>query len=210
MDVLALQSHTESRLRAWGLKVNPHLPPPAWSGARDAAEVGRRAAVLAALAEVGEGAPPGLVQRWTSLQGLEDALTPRERVLVASAGLTPLQRDDLRWGQEAAWALAWALGRAPAFAWDGWAGEVLPPWPGPRRAGQVEDALGGVALLPAEQLLAESDLAFRLHWAAVDAAMLGDPFPVERFHPDAVLERRRALAWVLSPGTAWDALDLGV
>jgi hypothetical protein len=210
MDGPDLQAQTESRLRAWGLKVNPHLPPPAWSGARDAVEVGRRAAVLSALAEAGEGAPPGLVQRWMSLQGLEEALTPRERALLAAPGLTPLQRDDLRWGQEAAWALAWALGRAPGFAWDGWAGEASPPWPGPRRAGRVEEALEGAVLLPPEQLLAEGDLAFRLHWAAVDAGMLGEPFPVERFHPDAVLERRRALAWVLSPGTAWDALDLGV
>ncbi|MEN9799171.1 MAG: hypothetical protein RL653_2867 [Pseudomonadota bacterium] len=210
MDLPAVQAQSESRLGAWGLKVNPHLPPQAWKGTRDAAEVGRRAVVLAALAEVGEGAPPGLVQRWTSLQGLEDALTPRERALLAAPGLTPLQRDDFRWGQEAAWALAWAIGRAPGFAWDGWAGEVQPPWPGPRRAGRVDEALAGVALLPAEQLLAEGDLALRLHWAAVDAAMLGEPFPVERFHPDAVLERRRALTWVLSPGTAWDAVDLGV
>ena len=210
MDVEAVKAGTEARLRAWGRKVNPHLPAPSWSGVRSAAEVGKRAAALLALAELGEGAPPGLVMRWTSLQGLEASLTPREQGLLAAPGLTALQRDDLRWGQEAAWALSWALGRAPSFAWDGWAGEVVPPWPGPKRAGRVDDALGGVQLLPADALWAEADLAFRLHWAAVDAAMLGEPFSAERFHPDAVLERRRALCWLLSPGTDWDALDLGV
>ena len=199
-----------AQLRAWGLKVNAHLPAPEWAGTRTADEVGRRAATLCALAELGDGAPPGLVMRWTSLQGLEAALTPRERQLLSAPALTPLQRDGFAWGREAAWALAWALGRAPGFAWEGWAAEAEPPWPGPRRAGRVEAVLAAAQLQPLAALSAEADLALLLHWAAVDAAMLGEPFPAERFHPDVVLERRRALCWVLSPGTDWDALDLGV
>jgi hypothetical protein len=210
VDGEALQRQSEGRLAGWGLKVNPHLPPPGARTARPAAEVAARGAVLAALAEVGEGAPPGFVLRWTSLQGLDGALTAGERALLSAPGLAPVERDGLRWGAEAAWALAWALGRAPVLDAEAWAGTPGPPWPSPRSPGRALEALAGAALRPLEELLREADLAFRLHWAVVDAAVLGEPFPAERFHPDRVVERRRALEWVLSPGVAWDAVDLGV
>ena len=204
-----MQRDSEARLRAWGLKVNPHLPPPVRRVARGAGEVAARGAVLAALAEVGEGAPPGFVLRWTSLHKLDGALTPGERALLSGKGPSPLERDGLRWGVEGAWALAWALGRAAALDWEGWAGRPVPPWPSPRRADRGE-AREAPSLRPPGELLAEADLAFRLHWAVVDAAVLGVPFPAERFQPDRVVERRRALEWVLSPGAAWDRVDLGV
>ena len=210
MDAEALQRDSERCLALWGLKVNPHLPPPGPRTARPAAEVAARGAVLAALAEVGEGAPPGFVLRWTSLQGLEGALTPGERALLAGPGLAPVERDGLRWGAEGAWALAWALGRAEVLDPEAWAGTASPPWPSPKGAGRTTGALAGDVLRPVEALLREADLAFRLHWAVVDAAVLGEPFPVNRFHPDRVVERRRALEWVLSPGVAWDDVDLGV
>jgi len=210
MDAPRIQQASEALLRGWGLKVNPHLPPPGPRVPRAAAEVAARGAALAALAEVGEGAPPGFVLRWMALQGMEGALAPAERALLAAPGISPLQRDGLRWGVEAAWALAWALGRAPALDWEAWAGRPVPPWPSPRAAGQAWAGPDGVALRPTEALAEAADLAFRLHWAVVDALVLGEPFPEARFHPDRVVERRRALEWVLSPGVAWDGVDLGV
>jgi len=210
VDAPRIQQQSEARLRGWGLKVNVHLPPPEPRAPRTAGEVAARGAVLAALAEAGEGAPPGFVLRWTSLHGLDGALTPAERALLAAPGMTGLQRDGLRWGAEAAWTLGWALGRAPRLDWESWAGTATPPWPSLRSPGGVDAARAGAALRPLEALLEEADLAFRLHWAVVDALVLGEPFPEERFHPDRVVERRRALEWVLSPGVAWDAVDLGV
>lgn len=207
-----IKTDSEARLRAFGVKVNENLPPLEQPTLRPAGEVVARAAVMNALCEVGEGAPQALVKRWVEQNRLEAALTDEERALLERKTPLPvLERDGLIWRSESVWALSWALRRVEVLDWETFAPkERRHLWPDLRRGEPALPYLQTPGLRSLRELVREADLAFRLHWAAVDASYLGEEFPAERFHPDLIQERRHALQWVLNAGVSWAETDLSV
>lgn len=207
-----IKAASELELRRLGVKVNENLPALDVHELRPAGEIAARAAGTNALSEAGEGAPPALVRKWIEKSKLESALTPEEKGLLATdKPLEPIDRDGLLWRAEGAWALTWILGRIEKLELAGFAPtERKSLWPDLKKNEPALPYLQNLSLRPTHEVAAHADLLFRLHWAIVDATYLGEPFPFERFHPDLVLERRRALTWALTPHVGWDEIDLSV
>ena len=211
-ELSEIKARSETELRQLGVKVNENLAlldPPSL---RSAGEIAARAAVTNALSEAGEGAPPSLVRKWLEKNKLDSALTPDEKELLATEKpLEPIDRDGLLWRAEGSWALTWILGRIEKLELAGFAPtERKALWPDLKKNEPALPYLQNLSARPVADVAAHADLLFRLHWAIVDATYLGEPFPFERFHPDLVMERRRALLWALTPHGLWDEIDLSV
>lgn len=207
-----IKARSETRLRALGVKVNENLPLLDVSALRPASQIAARAVVMNALSEAGEGAPAALVRKWIEKNRLEGALTPEEnKVLAAETPLQAIDRDGMLWRAEGAWALTWVLGRIETLELSGFAPkERKELWPDLKKNEAALPYLGNLSTRAVAEVAAHADTLFRLHWAIVDATYLAEPFPFETFHPDLILERRRALQWALSPQLAWDQVDLSV
>lgn len=211
-ELSEMKAKSEAQLRSLGVKVNENLPlldPPTL---RPAGEIAARAAVTNALSEAGEGAPVQLVRKWIEKNKLETALTAGEgRLLQSDKPLDPIDRDGMLWRAEGAWALTWVLGRIEKLELVGFAPvERKALWPDLKKGEGVLPFLANLSTRPVADVVAHADTLFRLHWAIVDATYLGEPFPFEKFHPDLVMERRRALNWALTPQLGWEDVDLSV
>jgi len=204
-----IKSRSEQKITAAGGRVNPWLPPLDVGRPRPVDEVVGRALVMNALVNVYFNAPTPVIRQWIEANGVERQLTPRERVLLAStnAELGEQEKLDLFWSMEALWALLWAGSLADDLAWDrrlpNHMASLLPNL----KLNEDGSTLGRrMRLRPHAELLAMLDLYYRLHWYAEDGRLNGYPTPGVDW--SVVMERRRALEWVLDPETGWDEVDL--
>lgn len=140
-------------------------------------------------------------ERMNELDAWSD-LTPEERVVVESAELTQQNVIDSSWAAESVAALAWVSGMTPNL-----------PWP----TGLCDpDAIlhcihatrSAESLKPRElsEVLDQTDLHYRLHWACRDAQLRGLAEPAG-LSGSVIVERRRALEWAVSD-REWDEIDL--
>ena len=69
--------------------------------------------------------------------------------------------------------------------------------------------LTAARLRPRKELLEQADLIYRLHWACVDARVMGMPAP-QGLEEGVVMERHRALFWLAGCDNMcpWDDVDL--
>ena len=73
----------------------------------------------------------------------------------------------------------------------------------------MEELTAAAKLRPRAELLDQADLIYRLHWACVDARVMGLPAPQE-LEEGVVMERHRALFWLAGCDKMcpWDDIDL--
>ncbi len=208
-DPERIKAQSEQKIAAAGGRVNPWLPPLDAGRPRPLDEVVGRALVMNALVNVYFNAPIPVIRQWIEANGVEPHLTPRERALLAktNAELGKQERLDLFWSMEALWALLWAGSLAEDLAWDrrlpNHMASLLPNL----KLNEDGATLGRrMRLRPHAELLAMLDLYYRLHWYAEDGRLNGYPTP--GVDGSVVMERRKALEWVLDPETGWDEVDL--
>ncbi len=189
----------------YGIRIPTSLPSlEPLSVARSPAQVLDRLFCLHAVAAVAYGFSNSRVLAWLDREGLLRSLMEDEADLVAGAG----GRDRFQVVVEGAWALAWALRLVPVL--DPWAGpdaafvRILPDLKTDEPTTRLRGSVG--SLRSVEELLPALDLIYCLHWATRDAALTGSPAPGELI-PYVVVERRRALEWLVSE-EQWDQLAL--
>ena len=73
----------------------------------------------------------------------------------------------------------------------------------------MEELTAAAKLRPRRELLDQADLIYRLHWACVDARVMGMPAP-QVLEDGVVMERHRALFWLAGCDEmcGWDDVDL--
>lgn len=221
IDWASLRAANLRRLSSAGFRIAGSLPvqgdPIALSPVREIAQ--RLCSLVVVFAWV--AAPPDQVsdedlRGRVARDGLDAFFGDDER------GVLALRRDEthgdhvgqIGWKLENMWPLAWVLGlpREPAFDGamvdDAVIDELLDFTSG--RLG-VDALLGRASPRSLAEVVSMEDLFFCAHNAARSAQLGHDTVP-RGFHPVAnggvVHERRRALTWALSPGTAWDETDL--
>lgn len=156
------------------------------------------------------------IRGYAERSGLFFAMTDREReIWKRDREQARAAQDTIGWKLENAWALAWALGFDPAPAIDGdmidestiqAIGEFLPSF---------DDGVDGLMARATPRSEADLDAMEDLFYCAHNAArsaQLGHATVPRGFHPvvngGVIHERRHALSWIVSPGTAWDDVDL--
>ncbi|MCB9913457.1 MAG: DUF4272 domain-containing protein [Verrucomicrobiales bacterium] len=208
MTPFARKEETESYLRSRGVPVNPHLPcteSPEELSVATPEQVAWRVCVLSGLVARACGAPRDLVMRYFESDGLFQHTSAGEAEVVRAELLKPEQRAQFQWQVEGLWELAWVLSLIPRpdhFRTCGNELVTLVPKPG----GPVGDFIERAQMRPNDELLAEADMLYRLHWAVREASLRRQRIPTGL--PCQVTEERlRAINWVLSSEVTWEETD---
>lgn len=171
---------------------------------RPAQEIVDRTLALHAVVACAFKFDPGKARDWLGRESLAASLSPAERAFVAEGeGLAP----EFQVQVEGLWALSWALQFVPALdfskACDDGLVRLLPNL----KAGESSTRFRQQASLrPLEDIVSACDLAYCLHWA-VNQAYLDDAPAPGKVPAHVVVERRRALEWLLS-SDEWDDVSL--
>jgi len=210
IDPAAIKSNSERAIRQLGGRINPDLPEIEPGPGRTANEILDRTLIVHALLHIAHGAPVEKVADWIARQKLVTALVPSERALLVKEDeeVGEQERVDLSWSVEALLAFLWAGGFTEDLSLGSAMTEKLAEEP-PDIA--MNQGIAGFARLfrlrPYEELFAQLDFYYRAQWYAVDCGIRGkNPGP---FDEEVILERRKALEWMLDPECEWDSPELG-
>lgn len=181
----------------------PVIKTVATSTRRTGEEVVQRCLALAVVAVKGETGDHALAQSLITQFRAKNYFSPREQAFVDAPNPTEQERVDHTWRYEGVEVLLWALGIYDQLARPDQICDV------PRLAGVLRD-LGPkglrrrARLRPQDQILDAADLAYRYHWAVVNARVTQKPVPTDLV-PGVTYERLYALNWLIGyNNAAWD------
>jgi hypothetical protein len=209
IDPQEVKRRSESAVVNAGGRICDWLPYIDFTEARSLAEVVDRALVLNALLQLHFGAPPRIIAKWIEGQSLDSALSAKESALVQKPAeqLSEQERIDLYWYIEALWAFLWATGLIVDMPFDRGVEDFMASMCPNLQAneGAAKFRLG-MKLRPYAELYAMRDLCYRFHWWTFDAHLRGEDTGPVRL--DIVMERRKALEWILDRQLDWDDVPL--
>lgn len=171
---------------------------------RSADEIASRVLAMHAVAAAAYGFDTRKAISWLSNEALTDFLTGRERsFLFQGIG----QPNQFQTQVEGMWALAWALGMVSelTFAKECDTGFVT-LLPNLKQSQTTAVFCSKMRPRPTETIVSACDLAYCLHWA-IRQSELERKKPAGKVPPFVVVERRRALEWILSD-KGWDEISL--
>lgn len=207
---LARKARSEKQLKKRLIPLNKNLPPvepEADVKLRSVAEVAQRALALMLVAVKGEGLEDEIVQRVMADYGIAPFLSPAELAFIQNAEPTQQDRVNFCWRYESLAVMLWALGYQAELEYPEVICDVAGSVTVIRESGGYEGFLAGARLRSAAEILDQNDLAYRMHWAVVDARLRGLEAPSAMI-AGVVYERHYALNWLISYQDAgWD--DVG-
>jgi hypothetical protein len=171
---------------------------------RSADEAVSRILAINAVAATAYGFDKAKVTTWLNQEALTDSLSGQEKHFVFEGVGQP---DRFKAQVESMWALAWAMGITNElnFAKD-CDNRFVTMLPNLKQSQSSADFREKANPRPLEQVVAACDLAYCLHWTIRQAELSGKQ-PPANLKPYVVVERRRALEWLLSKD-AWDEISL--
>lgn len=189
----------------WGIYLPSTLPLLDESlSLRSSIEIVDRTLALGAAVAASYGLPRGQAVSWLNGESLHVALAETElEFLQGDESLT----QDIQAQVETLCAFAWALGFLPSLDFGKpCPNHLVSVFPDYRAGDSSARFRAGANLRTLEHILAACDLAYCLHWSITQAALDG-MHPAGRVDAYVVIERRRALEWMLST-TEWDDVFL--
>jgi hypothetical protein len=205
---LERKERNEGLLRSLRVAVNPGLPQVESDGEakfRDPKEVARRAIVLYFVISVAHGANRQTASAWLKEEGLWDIVSPKEKEFLESNNPTEEEIISSTWQAEALWMLLWALAKIeklelPKELCDVEVEQNLMSW---TEQDSCTTFVNRAELRSPSEILNETDLIYRIHWAIVDARLNNKETP-GGFDPGVVYERHYALNWLTCYSDNWD------
>lgn len=206
---IARKLRTEEYLCSLGVPINPNLPrveDESETNLRPAIEVAKRSIVLYAVSAVGFGASAERASKWLQKEGLWDAVTPKEKALLVETNSPQQDIANASWRVESLWTLLWCLRKIDSLEFPtetcdvDLVQELMPP---PDTA--CEQFLRDAEIRSLTDVLDETDLIYRIHWAVVEERLQGRAAPCS-INSSVVYERHYALNWLIyyAEGCDWD------
>ncbi len=185
---------------------------------RTVEEVCRRAAALLAVAlysecRLGEKMSYEEAKAFTDsvidCYGAETFFTPEERCYLEDPDSTEQTQIEYIWQYENLWVMEWALGLTDDLFWPDRICDVPDAVRMMNAYPSMEALTAAARLRSRKELLDEADLIYRIHWACVDARVMGLPAP-QGLEEEVAMERHRALFWLAGCNDMcpWDEVDL--
>ena len=205
MDLKRIRDESVEAARQLGVQLLTTLPLlDAGLEMRSASETTSRILAMNAVAATAYGFDKAKAIAWLNQEALTNSLSEQERRFIfESVGLP----DRFKVQVEGMWALAWAMGIANElnFAKD-CDNRFVMMLPNLKQSQSSADFRKKANPRPLEQVVAACDLAYCLHWAIRQSELVDKRSP-GNLKPYVVVERRRALEWLLSK-EAWDDVPL--
>jgi hypothetical protein len=196
---------SEEYLRSLGVPFNLKLPLVEDEGhakLRPPKEVAEKAFVLYYLVSVAHGFDRNQVSSQLKEQNLWQSVSLKEKEFLGNNNLSHQDLVDASWRVEGLWILLWALGQisevgAPSVECDPQTIQTILSTKDP------SEFVGQAVLRSTSEILDETDLIYRIHWAVVDSRLNDQPTP-DAFIPGIVYERHYALNWLTCYADNWD------
>lgn len=210
------KAKSDEKLKALGIAINDYLPltePADTVNLKDKDAVCDRA--IAALFSIqlaldtANGQYEDSYEVFSGLMekcGVTDCLNPAEKRVYDN---TASQQDisNIVWEYECYWSLAWALGLVSQEELED-ADDICNC---EKAVHLVSDDIDNFrekcSLRSKEEILDELDFFYRLHWACVQNRIKPDT-PIAGMNEEVVMERRRALEWLVSDEEDWYGVSL--
>lgn len=205
MDLKLIREQSIETAKQLGVNVSPTLPLlEAGLKMRCTDEAISRLLAMNAVAATAYGFDKNSAINWLNQEALTNSLSKQEKRFVFEAIGQP---DHFKMQVESMWALAWAMGITGElnFASD-CDNRFVTMLPNLKQSESSADFRKKARPRVLEQVVAACDLAYCLHWAIRQAELSGKR-PPANLKPYIVVERRRALEWLLNED-AWDEVSL--
>lgn len=209
IDPEAVKRDSEAIIRRAGGEICDWLPfLDSDTKPREVGAVVRRALILNAMLQIYFKAPIEAIKDWINLNGLADDLSESEREILEKedGDLTEQERINLYWYIEALWTLAWAGQLIDELPFDEGVGDILASLcPALQRNEDCSKLSKKMRLRSHDELFRMLDLYYRLHWWTRNAQMTRKD--TGAVHLDIIMERRKALEWIMDPACDWDNVE---
>ncbi|MCI9439286.1 MAG: DUF4272 domain-containing protein [Lachnospiraceae bacterium] len=141
--------------------------------------------------------------------GAETYFSPEEKKYLDNPDSNEKEQIQFAWQYENLWVMEWALGLTDELFWPNRICDVPASVRLMNSYPDMEALLAVAKLRPRKELLDQADLIYRLHWACVDARVMGMPAP-QNLDAGVVMERHHALFWLAGCDEMcpWDEVDL--
>jgi hypothetical protein len=207
-DSIARKKSSEQFLKTKKVPINQHLPfveSESEIKIRTAQDTARRLLILYNVAAVGYGIDRVKVNERLKQTGLWDFVSPNEKSFLESKKPSKQQIIDATWRVEALWTLLWALGQIteldfPIKSVDPQTIHSLIPKPE-----DFDSYIKNAKLRSKKEILDQTDLIYRIHWAVRDAQINGKKAPAS-LDGSVVVERHYTLNWLTFYGDEWDEI----
>jgi len=154
-------------------------------------------------------APTDVIKTWLDKNDVSQHLSSNERELLAKTNddLTQQESTDLYWYIEALWALLWVGGLIDDLAFDrpiqDFMASICPALQHNEDCRKFSEKMN---IRSNDEIFRMLDLHYRLHWWTRDGNLNG--YDTGDVSLDIVMERRKALEWVMDHTCDWDNVDL--
>jgi len=171
---------------------------------RDEKEVAKKAVVLYGLIDVahGEKTSKEMIEYFKKYN-LWNAVSPEERQYLEKQNKTPEDNNPVSWRIENLNVLLWALGNFDRLSFPTAICDVENFKNLPNLDTDPTEWISNSKLRNKEDILNETDLIYRIHWATRDADLNGKPIPAG-LDEDIIMERHFALNWLTMYARDWD------
>lgn len=202
----AVRNESTRVARELGYGVNSELPLLDLTNVvRSSDEVVDRALVLYCVVAVANKSRSEVALAWLRQERLVDQLTAKERRWMEQQNEG--DRATYLAQEEALWTLMWALGFVDRLDFSEYCQPTLAGmFPRVRDGGRSTLFRSKATLRLSNEIVSAADLAYCLHWSIRNAALQSQA-QAGKIEPYVLIERRRALEWLLSTD-AWDDVSL--
>ena len=197
-----IKASSTKSLKSMGILVPDHLPTLEEESAlapKSATAVAYRCSVLNQIIGIGFGADIGGLREALIKYELLEYASDHESEMLSRRVATAQEKIDAEWLVECMQSFAWCLGLADLNLLQHCDDDLTSCYPTPHE--DPSAFIDASELRPFTEIYRQADLHYRLHWAARNARLNGDDFPVSE---SIIRERRRALDWVIGVEDNWD------
>lgn len=208
-QALAAKARSEQRIARAGGRICEWLPILERGQMRSQEEVIARALIMNALLNIHFKAPIPIIKNWIEAQGLTLHLSEAEKILLEKRNedLTPQEEIDLYWYIESLWALMWAGSLIADLPFNQPVPDTMASLcPDLQRNEDGAKFTRQMFLRSPSEVFEMLDLYYRVHWYAEDGRING--YSTGDIDLDIVMERRKALEWIMDTCSDWDDMSL--
>jgi hypothetical protein len=168
-------------------------------------ELINRALILNALVNIYFKAPIHIIKSWIEQYNLTSFLSESEKKLLDKKNdeLTEQENINIFWFNEALWALMWAGNLIKDLPIDKCVEDrMVKLCPNLEKGEDDSKFRKKIKIRPKEELYKKLDLYFRTHWYTENGRL--NNYPTGNISGDIIMERRKALEWVIDNTLDWD------
>lgn len=176
---------------------------------REKDELIHRITIVFAIFQIALGAPISFIDKWIKDNEPEMYLSKKEKTLLSkkNENLSEKEKNEVSWYIEVLYTLMWAGCLIDDYDFD-----TPIPHPLASLTPDIQNSQGirtfteNIKLRDKQKLFGMLDLLYRAHWFARDGQL--NQYKTIGFNIDAIMERRKALEWLLNVESDWDNVDM--